>query len=762
MTIIMTWPLFPASGEHVLGAIYHWDAYCNTMILGSRIDALFSRGPLSLYDNYFFAPLPSTIVFNENHFGLSLIFAPFYLLSGNPLFAYNMTLMSSMALSVFMTYLLVHHLTRNSYAGFVAGIAFAFCPYVFFEIGRIQLVATQWISASFLFLHRAIERNRLVDVIGFWVSYVFQVGTCLYYAMFLIPLLSTIGIVLILQRRPPRQFWFSMIPSAVVAGTVVLQMVRPYFSIRRNFDLERSLSFASRYDGKLSFLANVHTTNRTLVGMHHIADTPGAHEEIAFSGFTIIALAALAIVPAFVSWIRSAPLSTIAALLGRGLSAGLLLAVAVVVSRSMLVGAAVFLLAYLLLLHPRLPKDFLSGPKLYGLVAIVAITMFLGLFPFSVRGEKVHGLYYYFHVYFPGFDGIRKVSRQAVMVTFALAVMGGFGASRLFASIARARHRRLVGLLLVFGIGLELRTFPHPVEEAWAGERVPSAYDFIRTLPKEDLVAAMPQDRGKRRFVGDAGMAYHDYLSLYHKHRFVNGQSSWMPPVTELVRRSLAHLPNPSASRMLQMVGTNHLLIHSADLPAGRRDLPEMLVEQSKLYRLAYQDGSDYVFSFVEGALPALNLLPTPPLPEDAIRLPPAVLTTDSPLQKDRLHFATDDQLHSHWSTRRPQERGQYLEVALRSPKPIVALEIRNPHHEMYLPLSYVVDVQLPSGEWRRAAQQPQLRLFRDQIFSPRTFVYRIVFEEPIECRVVRLRIDQPLPGYDFVVHELSLYMPSE
>ena len=79
--------------------------------------------------------------------GLSLIFAPFYLATDNPLWAYNLTLLASLSLSMFFTYLLVRRLTGNPYAGVLAGVAFACCPFVMFEIGRIQLVATQWIPA---------------------------------------------------------------------------------------------------------------------------------------------------------------------------------------------------------------------------------------------------------------------------------------------------------------------------------------------------------------------------------------------------------------------------------------------------------------------------------------------------------------------------------------------------------------------------------------------------------------------------------------
>src|SRR6478609_578999 len=293
--VLMTWPLAANAGHQVLGAAYFWDAYTNAMLMGSRVDAALGRSALSLYDSYYFAPLTHSIVFNENLLGLSWLFAPFYLLGDNPLWAYNLTLLSSLALSVFFTYLLVLRLTRSPFAGVIAGVAFAFCPYVLFEIGRIQLVATQWIPATFLFLHRAIEGQRRRDIAGFWLCVLLQLGTCLYYAMFLLPLLALAGGALWIEVRPPRRFIYWFGACALVAGGVAVAMVYPYFAARHEFNLQRSLEFASSYDGELGFFANVAETNRTLTSMHHQSTRPGAHEEIAFPGFSVLLFALLSL-----------------------------------------------------------------------------------------------------------------------------------------------------------------------------------------------------------------------------------------------------------------------------------------------------------------------------------------------------------------------------------------------------------------------------------------------------------------------------------
>jgi len=758
MAVVSTWPLLVQVKDHVLLAAFHWDAYTNAMIMAARVDAVFGAAPLSLYDDYFFAPLPHSIVFNENLFGLSLLFAPFYAMSQNALLAYNLTLLSSLSLAVFFAYLLVLRLTKSGLAGFIVGVAFAFCPYVMFELGRIQLVAVQWIPLAFLFLHRAIEGQKKRDICGFWCSYLLQIGTCLYYAMFLIPLLLVSVGWLCRSRRPARRWYLQMAVAGLIAGGIALLMVAPYFSARHFFDLERSLGFAAQYDGSLRFLGHVPPSNRTLTFLHHSSRYVGAYEEIAFPGFVVLGLTLVAVVSGVRASVRALGPSRawtmtvrLLLVLGIGVAATLLL-------RSMLSGVVSGLL--LLWWHMRGEKHppRVTPRALYLLLSLVALVMFLGLYPFSFHDQPVDGLYYYFHSYFPGFNGIRKVSRQAVMVSFALSVSAGFGGAYLLRSCRQRSLQLAIFCSLLLALIVEQRTFPQPLKQAWAGDSVPRAYDFIRKLPAEHLTVTLPQDDGQRRFMGDEGMAYHNYLATEHKHRVASGQSSWMPQVTELVRRSLRALPHPSATRMLRMVGVRHLLVHGADLRPERSALSEQLSKQTKLYERVFLDGADSVFSLIEAEDPNWALLPTPALPANARLIPADLLRPASNWERQRLHFALDGLPHTHWSTRVPQRGGHHFEVLLDKPRYVAALEIENPGHEMYLPLSYQVTVALGGSSLWPYEQQRHLRLFHDQVYSPKTFVYRIVFKSPVLVDRVRLSVDQALPGYDFVIHEFRLF----
>jgi hypothetical protein len=303
-----------------------------------------------------------------------------------------------------------------------------------------------------------------------------------------------------------------------------------------------------------------------------------------------------------------------------------------------------------------------------------------------------------------------------------------------------------------------LRSFPHPLQSVWAGATVPQAYRFLASLPPEDLVAFVPQDDGVSRFRGDCGTTLHNYLTLYHKHRSLNGQSSWMPPVAELVRRVTRHLPDDGARRVLQSVGARHILVLAEDLPRERRDLPELLAAQPEHYTRVFQWGTHSVFSFSSADDPTLALVDIPALPAGARQIAQTQLRASANLRLERAHEAIDGNPRTFWSGRRFQARGQYFELVLARPRPVVAFEIENRRHLADVPPSFQLSVAHGGSGWQTVAEQPVLRVYRKLVYSPKTFVFRVVLPNPTLADRIRITIDQPLPGHYFTVHEARVY----
>jgi hypothetical protein len=304
----------------------------------------------------------------------------------------------------------------------------------------------------------------------------------------------------------------------------------------------------------------------------------------------------------------------------------------------------------------------------------------------------------------------------------------------------------------------ELRSFPHPLESVWAGATVPEAYRFLAALRPRDLVGAVPQNDGVRRFSGDAGLALHNYLMLYHKHRSLNGQSTWLPPVTDLVLGALRHLPDDGALRILQSVGARHILVHGEDLEPSRRDLPRQLTAQPEHYRPVFQQGTDSVFSLSAAEDATLALVDTPTLPAGARPVPRSELRADANVKPEYAGEGIDGNPRTFWSGSRRQARGQYFELALARPRRLVAFEIDNPGHVAHVPLSYELSVAHGASDWQTVAEQPVLRVYREQIYSPKTFVFRVVLPNPTLADRIRITIGQPVPDHDFVIHEARVY----
>src|SRR5690606_31379143 len=224
-----------------------------------------------------------------------------------------------------------------------------------------------------------------------WLCYLLQIGTCLYYAMFLVPLLGLLAVVLGVRRRPPVKLYVAFAVGACLSGLVALAMVYPYFAARDSLFLERSHAFASSYDGKLAFFGNVHETNLTLTGMHHKSEQRGAHEEIAFPGVTVLAMLLSSLgVPL---WKSLRPRSR--KRVGDAALAGLLIVAfsvgAMLLSHSMLVGLVVFSLGAWRQRRTGRPFPFAGRRGLYLGLLVLSVALFLGLSPLVWEGEPVRG-----------------------------------------------------------------------------------------------------------------------------------------------------------------------------------------------------------------------------------------------------------------------------------------------------------------------------------------------------------------------------------
>jgi len=194
------------------------------------------------------------------------------------------------------------------------------------------------------------------------------------------------------------------------------------------------------------------------------------------------------------------------------------------------------------------------------------------------------------------------------------------------------------------------------------------------------------------------------------------------------------------------------------DLAPERRGMLERLALAPQFRRVFEQDG-DSVFSLVPQQDPTLELMRVPALPLGVRRIPERELRPSASVESAHARLATDGNLNSFWSTARPQARDQLFELGWSKSQRVVAFEIENPWHSSDVPLAFELDAARDDSPWRTVARQPLVRVYEEQVYAPKNFVFRVVLDAPVLANRLRIRVAQPVPGHHFIVREARVYV---
>src|SRR5919198_2270411 len=158
MTAWATWPLAAHPANHVLdavrkspfGLLSQADVLLHVWVLAWDTAALTTR-PTALFDANLFHPARWTLARSEHMLGDIPLFAPVYLLSGNPVLAHQVTTLLAYVLSAVAAYAAAWHCVRQREAAFVAGALFALNPWQLSALPQLQSVSTMYLPLVLLF-----------------------------------------------------------------------------------------------------------------------------------------------------------------------------------------------------------------------------------------------------------------------------------------------------------------------------------------------------------------------------------------------------------------------------------------------------------------------------------------------------------------------------------------------------------------------------------------------------------------------------------
>jgi hypothetical protein len=524
LALLKTYPLIWYFCTHLPTGLS--DPLLVSWILAWDVHAL-TTAPLNLFNANIFYPVQNTLAFSEHMIAVVPIFAPVYLLTGNPIFAYNMVFFLSFVFSGLTMFLLVHYWTENFWAALVAGCLFGFAPIRFAELSHVQLANFYWAPLVFLFLDRFVWSKRWADLAWFAGFYWLQMLASVYLGWFI-----TVGVGVYMFYHMIRidrgLLDRAMIPhyTAFMVGSliVLLPFYLPYYAIQQQWGFSTYLQECIYWsaDLVLSYLSPPYMFNNVYLSLVQ-SYFPSLHNppnnQMLFPGIVLGFLAGLG----SLALARNLP-----------------------------------------------PERSVQLQRLFRIVLIVALLLSLG--PFLVilgRTTNFPLPYLLFYYLVPGFHAMRVPGRFALMATLAASVLAALGflkASELLQgrwSLRQPWIYRLQGLLALFWISLftfELGFNPLPLAAIPTGQDVPQVYRWLATKPVDGPIIELP--------LGESfweALRYM-YFSTYHWLPLVNGSSRFYPPTYMQLRVDLADLPSRESAELLSSIGVKALILHTDQL----------------------------------------------------------------------------------------------------------------------------------------------------------------------------------------------------
>src|SRR3989440_12640791 len=288
-----------------------WDPLLNMWTMSWDTTTLL-HAPTHLWQAQILYPNSLSLSFSENLLGETILFAPFFLLTHNPVLAYNITFYLTFLLCGINMYIMARHYTGKPFAAFVAALIYAFSPYRLGQIDHIHIVAGAWMPLAFLYLDLSLKQGRWRQWILFALFYVLQLLSSIYYGIFLsyallVYVLFRYAKPFLTQLRSNKWTYLKSLILRGVRPTIILTamvlflgvLMSPYIlSLQHGFS--RSLIQTANYSASLSDFGFAVPFN-WLYGMNVYGGKaiPLDSEHYLFLGLVTLALAASGVLLAF-------------------------------------------------------------------------------------------------------------------------------------------------------------------------------------------------------------------------------------------------------------------------------------------------------------------------------------------------------------------------------------------------------------------------------------------------------------------------------
>jgi len=139
--------------------------------------------PSQLFHGNIFAPAPHAALMTDLSLGTAVLVLPLRLFITEPLVLFNLATLIALAFGGWAFHALVFGLTRQRWAGLLAGLLAAFSPEQLAHVFHLNLLSMGWLALFLLGLHRIVERPSVGAIVLTGISGALNAQSSGYYAV---------------------------------------------------------------------------------------------------------------------------------------------------------------------------------------------------------------------------------------------------------------------------------------------------------------------------------------------------------------------------------------------------------------------------------------------------------------------------------------------------------------------------------------------------------------------------------------------------
>lgn len=551
-TLLMTYPLMLNMGSGIKDT---GDPLLSSWIMAWNVEKITHLDMTNIFNANIFFPQKRTIAYSEFLFTQSLISLPARLATGNPIFAQNFVILFSFLTSGLGMYFLARYLTKSVFGGIIAGVIYAFSPFMISHLSHLQILTAGGIPLAFLYLHKFFEGEHFKHILLFTVFFILNALANGYYGLYVVLFAGLYLMLYILFRKKftDWRFWLKVATFVLLVLVVTGPIVHQYLVVRKEMGFVRSIG---SYADLTSFLSTA-PYNKVYGNLFARFSKP---EGQLFPGIVAVLLAVIGLMHTLKKRRSGIP-------------------------------------------YIQTPFHF------YSLVLLLSF-----LFTFGPKGP-----YILLYKYVPGFNAIRVASRFHVLVMFSLAILAAYGTKAVISSPRFQRKWVSIVLACFFIILLliEYYSLPIPWKKIPAKDDIPEVYKWLAAQKDDFAIIELPlPEPGESTFYKECPRMYY---STYHWKKLVNGYAGYFPPLYYELKWRWKTQPLASNISDLRTLGVRSIILHSSfyEEKELRQILSDFskLEENVKLVR---QVGDAFVYEVIPGvpdpvketSLQGLTLIP--------------------------------------------------------------------------------------------------------------------------------------------------------